>query len=146
MRSAVALSFQVASMSVQPPAALILYVEDEVLIQDVLQTALEEAGFKVVVVSSGAEALDRLQTLAGELKGLITDVNLGSGIKGWEIGRHARGLAPGLPVIYVSGGSEHEWTAEGVPQSIMIAKPFAPTQVIVAVSTLINAAGYDQPG
>lgn len=130
-------------MSVEPIAALILYVEDEVLIQDILQTALEEAGFEVVAVSSGVEALDRLQTLAGDLKGLITDVNLGGGIKGWEVGRRARGLSPGLPVIYVSGGSEHEWTAEGVPHSMMIAKPFTPTQVILAVSTLINAAGLD---
>lgn len=131
-------------MSVEPAAALLLYVEDEVVLQDILQTALEEAGFEVVVVSSGAEALDRLQALAGDLKGLITDVNLGDGIKGWEIGRHARGLAPGLPVIYVSGGSEHEWTAEGVPHSMMIAKPFTATQVIVAVSTLINATGLDR--
>lgn len=132
-------------MSVEPAAALLLYVEDEVVLQDILQTALEEAGFEVVVVSSGAEALDRLQALAGALRGLITDVNLGDGINGWEIGRHARGLAPGLPVIYVSGGSEHEWTAEGGPHSMMIAKPFTPTQVIVAVSTLINAAGLDRP-
>lgn len=132
-------------MSVEPAAALLLYVEDEVVLQDILQTALEEAGFEVVVVSSGAEALDRLQALAGTLRGLITDVNIGDGINGWEIGRHARGLAPGLPVIYVSGGSEHEWTAEGVPHSMMIAKPFTPTQVIVAVSTLINAAGLDRP-
>lgn len=132
-------------MSVAHPAALVLYVEDEVVMQDFLQSALEEAGFEVLVVSSGAEALDRLQTLSGDLKGVITDVNLGGGIRGWEVGRHARGLAPSLPVIYVTGGSEHEWTAEGVPHSIMTAKPFAPAQVVVALSTLIKAVGSDQP-
>jgi len=132
-------------MSDATSTPLVLYVEDEVLIQDLLQTALEDAGFEVLVVSSGAEALDRLQTLSGDLKGLVTDINLGGAIKGWEIGRHARGLAPGLPVVYVSGGSEHEWTAEGVPHSMMISKPFAPAQVVVALSTLINAGGADPP-
>ena len=132
-------------MSDATSTPLVLYVEDEVLIQDLLQAALEDAGFEVLVVSSGAEALDRLQTLSGDLKGLVTDINLGGAIKGWEIGRHARGLAPGLPVVYVSGGSEHEWTAEGVPHSMMISKPFAPAQVVVALSTLINAGGADPP-
>ena len=132
-------------MSVAQRSSLVLYVEDEILIQDILQTALEEAGFEVVTVSNGAEALDRLQALSSDLKALITDVNLGGGIKGWEIGRHARGLAPGLPVVYVSGGSEHEWTVEGVPQSLMIAKPFAPAQVVVAISTLINAVESGHP-
>lgn len=122
------------------PESMILYVEDEILLHDVLETALEEAGYKVVVVGSGAEALDRLQTLAPVLKALVTDINLGGEISGWEIGRHARGLAPSLPVIYVSGGSEHDWMAQGVPHSVMIAKPFAPAQVVVAISSLINAS------
>lgn len=123
---------------------LVLYVEDEILIQDVLESALREAGYEVVTASSGSEALDRLQTLSGTLHGLVTDVNLPGGISGWEIGRHARGLIPTLPIVYVSGGSDHEWTAQGVPHSVMVAKPFAVSQVIVAISTLINAT--DAPG
>ena len=126
-------------MAVASRTPLILYVEDEILVQDLLQIALEEAGFNVMTAANGSEAFDSLKTHCGELKGLITDINLGGAIRGWEIGRHARGLAPDLPVIYVSGGSEHEWTAEGVPNSLIIAKPFAPTQVVVAMSTLINA-------
>jgi len=120
--------------------SLILYVEDEVLLHEILERALEEAGYKVVTAASGAEALERLQTLAPVLKAMVTDINLGSQITGWDIGRHARGLTPGLPIVYVSGASEHDWTAQGVPHSMMIAKPFAPAQVVVAISTLINSA------
>ncbi len=43
-------------------------------------------------------------------------------------------------MVFVSGGSQHEWTSKGVPESIMISKQFAPAQVVVAVTTLINAA------
>lgn len=127
-------------MSEVSAAPLILYVEDDILVQDALEVALRDAGYEVVTACSGSEALDRLQTLADGLKGLVTDVNLPGGIGGWEIGRHARGLIPSLPIVYVSGGSEHDWSAEGVPHSVMVAKPFATSQVVVAISSLINAS------
>ena len=133
-----------AAMSEPNSGPQILCVDDEIVIQEVLEIALGEAGYEVVMASSGSEALDRLQALAGTLRGLVTDVNLPGGISGWEIGRHARGLIPTLPIVYVSGASEHDWTAQGVPHSVMVPKPFAVSQVVVALSSLINAA--DTPG
>jgi DNA-binding response OmpR family regulator len=62
------------------------------------------------------------------------------GPSGWEIGRRARELTPTLPVIYMSGDSAHEWSAHGVPQSIMLQKPFALAQLVTAVTTLLNQA------
>jgi hypothetical protein len=41
-----------------------------------------------------------------------------------------------LPVVY---DSAVHWAAEGVPESVMIAKPFAPPQIITALSALLNA-------
>jgi hypothetical protein len=43
-----------------------------------------------------------------------------------------------MPVVYMTGHSAHEWASKGVPDSIMVAKPFAPAQIIIAVSTLLN--------
>ncbi len=120
--------------------ALLLYVEDEVLIQDLLVSALTEAGYEVVVASSGADGVNTLQSRSGEIRGLITDINLGSGTDGWEVARQARELISGLPVVYVSGASHQEWTSKGVPESVMIAKPFAPAQIVVAISGLLNKA------
>ena len=54
--------------------------------------------------------------------------------------RRARELVPNMPVIYMSGDSSHEWSSKGVPNSLMVAKPFAPAQIITPVSTLLNAA------
>jgi hypothetical protein len=45
-----------------------------------------------------------------------------------------------MPVVYMSGDSSPEWSSKGVPNSLMVAKPFAPAQIITAVSTLLNAA------
>lgn len=123
-------------MSSDPEAPTLLYVEDEVLVQQMLQAELEEAGFRVVTANSGADALAVLARQSEELHGLITDINLGDGPDGWDVARAARELISGLPIVYVSAASEHEWTSQGVPASVMITKPFVAAQVIVAISSL----------
>ena len=77
-------------------------------------------------------------------RGLVTDINLGTGPDGWAVARIAREVTPGLPVVYLSGASGHQWTSHGVPQSVMVAKPFANTQVVVAIAGLLNTS--DMPG
>ena len=118
-------------------APVLLYVEDEAITQDLVEASLREAGFEVLLASCGAEALELLGTSDGALRGLITDINLGDGPDGWDVACRARELTSGLPVVYVSGASEGEWTSRGVPCSVMIAKPFAPAQIVVAISSLL---------
>ncbi|WP_034161083.1 response regulator transcription factor [Sphingomonas sp. ERG5] len=120
-----------------PAAPLLLYVEDEPLIQHLVTVDLEEAGFNLVIADNGEQALQLLATHAAELRGLVTDVNLGPGPDGWEVARAARQSISGLPVVYVSAASDHEWTSQGVPGSTMIAKPFAAAQLVVAISSLL---------
>jgi DNA-binding response OmpR family regulator len=124
-----------------PPEAptILLYVEDELLVQDVTEDALREAGYEVVTASSGAEAIALVRKLSKSLRGVVTDVNLGKGENGWDVARRARESIAGVPVVYVSGANEGEWTSRGVPNSMMIAKPFAPAQVVTAMSSLLNA-------
>jgi DNA-binding response OmpR family regulator len=121
-------------------APILLYVEDEPITQDLVAAALREAGFEVLTASDGDEALAQLGAQSGALRGLITDINLGDCPDGWDVARSARESINGLPVVYVSGACEHEWTAKGVPNSLMIAKPFAPAQIVVAISSLLVAS------
>jgi CheY-like chemotaxis protein len=73
----------------------------------------------------------------------VTDISLGAKGTGWEVARRARELNPNLAVVYMSGDSAAEWHAQGVPQSVMVPKPFAPTQVVVAVASLANTTDTD---
>jgi DNA-binding response OmpR family regulator len=82
----------------------------------------------------GARAL--LEQRAPEFGGLVTDVDLGAGPKGWDVAHRARELNPTLPVIYVTGNSAHEWRAQGVPDSVLVQKPFAGAEIVVALSNL----------
>ena len=115
-------------------------VEDDALIRDLLEASLTEAGFEVVEVSCGTKALAHFDADAARFRAVITDIRLGAGPDGWAVARRARELVPTMPVVYMSGDSSPEWSSKGVPNSLMVAKPFAPAQIITAVSTLLNAA------
>lgn len=119
----------------------VLLVEDEPLIRDLLQEALEDGGFEVAYANDGHAAIDVLQNRPGEFAGVVTDVDLGGGITGWDVGHAARRTSPVIAVVYMSGASSHQWESEGVPGSTMLAKPFAPAQLLVALATQINNVG-----
>jgi DNA-binding response OmpR family regulator len=119
---------------------VILVVEDDHLIQSIVEEALTEGGFETVLASSAEQAMKLLDSTDGKFRALVTDINLGSDkLSGWEVARHAREINPDFPVVYMSGDSAEDWASKGVPHSIMLAKPFAPAQLVTAVSQLLNA-------
>ena len=118
----------------------LLYAEDEVLIQVSVEAALREAGFDLLIASDGVEALSLLESRHGEIGGLVTDVRLGRGLDCWHIARRARELAPRLPVVYATGGCSAEWLLRAVPLSVIIEKPFDPTQIIAAMAELLKGS------
>ena len=120
------------------PAILVLLVEDEETIQHLLEDALTEAGFELVMASGGTQALSEIEADATRFRALVTDINFGPGPDGWAVARRAREIEPNMAVIYMSGGSGHEWASHGVPKSVLVSKPFVPVQIITAISTLLN--------
>ena len=120
-------------------APIILVVEDDHLLQAVVEEALSEGGFQIVIAPSGEKAMELLDTSGEKYRALVTDINLGRDrLNGWEVARHAREINPAFPVIYMSGDSAEDWASLGVPNSIMLPKPFAPAQLLTAVSQLLN--------
>jgi two-component system, cell cycle response regulator CpdR len=45
-----------------------------------------------------------------------------------------------MPVIYMTGTHVDEWASKGVPNSVLLSKPFAPAQIVTAISQLLNAS------
>jgi DNA-binding response OmpR family regulator len=120
---------------------LVLVVEDEPMIQSVVREALEEGGFDVEVAPSGEQAKKLLED-PERFRAVLTDINLGRDrMDGWDVGRLAREADPNLPVIYMTGDSAADWAARGVPNSLLITKPFAPSQVVAAIAQLLNNQG-----
>jgi CheY-like chemotaxis protein len=117
----------------------ILVAEDDQLIQSLVEETLRDGGFDTAIATSGEEALTLLQGNTGKYRALVTDINLQGKMDGWEVAQHAREIEPDFPVVYMSGNAAADWTSKGVPNSIMLAKPFAPAQLVTAVSNLLNS-------
>jgi DNA-binding response OmpR family regulator len=117
---------------------VILVIEDEEAIQSLVEDALSEGGFEPAIAASGEEAVTLLKGRINNYRALVTDISLRGRIDGWEVARQAREIDPQFPVVYISGASADDWASKGVPNSIMLSKPFAPAQLVTAVSNLLN--------
>lgn len=117
----------------------VFVVDDEALVLLTIEHALEDGGFDHKTVISAEEALTLFETEGESCRALITDVNLGGKLTGWDVARRAREQFPALPVVYVTGDSAHDWAAHGVPNSVLISKPFVAAQIVNAVAGLLNS-------
>jgi DNA-binding response OmpR family regulator len=120
-------------------AVVILVVEDDQLIQAMIEEALSDGGFEASITASGEEAIALLRAEKSPYRAVVTDINLLGKIDGWDVARAARETNPAMPVIYMTGTHGEEWASQGVPNSVLLAKPFAPAQLVTAISHLLNA-------
>ncbi len=118
----------------------ILVVEDEALIEQLVVVGLEDAGYEIAIADNAEDAIAMLEADGADYRAVVTDINLApQRLTGWDVAKRARELTTDMPIIYMTGASNHEWTSSGVPNSILIAKPFAMGQIVVAISQLLNA-------
>ena len=84
----------------------ILMVEDDKLVREHGEQLLKSLGYRVVVASTGAEAIAMLKT--HELIDLLfTDVVMRGGMNGRELADQAAALRPSLPVLFTSGYTQN---------------------------------------
>jgi DNA-binding response OmpR family regulator len=121
-----------------PDVPIVLLVEDDEPLQDIVHDALKEGGFDLLTTASGEEAVTLLRSGVVKYSALVTDINLRGDTSGWGIARQAREIDPTLPVVYMTGAAADEWSSQGVPNSILLQKPFAPAQLVTAVAQLLN--------
>ena len=114
----------------------VLVAEDQALIAALIEATLADEGYPVTVVHSGLDAITALQgTAPFEL--LITDIRMEPGPDGWTVAENARGIRPDIAVIYTTGDSMADWRTKGVPDSVLLSKPFLPEAVVAAVLGLV---------
>lgn len=121
---------------IMEPAVTVLVVEDEAMLSLDYENALAEAGFAVIVATSEAKAT-RLLNEDDPVQGIVTDIRFAEPPDGWEVGRAARRIDAGIPVVYVSHAAA-DWPEKGVPNSIMLEKPFAMAQLVTAMAQLLS--------
>lgn len=118
-------------------ACTVLIVEDEPLVRMLAIEEFEELGFIVHAASDAASALVLLAQVE-PLDLLFTDIQMPGLSNGWELGRKARALRPGIRVIYATGyGGEH---AEPVADSATVRKPYLFSDIQAALREVGMAA------
>jgi DNA-binding response OmpR family regulator len=123
----------------------VLAVEDDQAIQGLVEESLSEGGFQATISDSAEDAIRLLNMAQSQYRAVVTDINLSGKLTGWDLARVAREIDPAMPIIYMTGTHGEDWASKGVPNSVMLTKPFAPAQLVTAVSNLLNAASPTPP-
>jgi len=101
----------------------ILVVDDELNILDLIQRALNAAGYKTITAESALNGLLALQDNAIGL--LITDIKM-PGMDGLDLMKQVREISPDLPIAVISGYGTEEMAASALDHGAyyFINKPF----------------------
>jgi DNA-binding response OmpR family regulator len=122
----------------------ILIVEDEPQISSLLQSFIEEQGYKALSASTADEALAILNG-SEVVDALFVDIILKGDIQaGIDFAKRAVELKPDLKVLYSTGLTvTDDMKALVVPGSIILEKPYSEDQLLTSLSVHLGA--HPQP-
>jgi CheY-like chemotaxis protein len=123
-------------MTVDPSTISILVVDDEALLRLDLVEALRDAGYGVLEASDANQALDHLFD-SRPIDVLITDIDLGAGLTGWDVAETFRAARSDIPIIYISGVAGDR--SRRVPGSAFFAKPCTTLDILKVCGGLNGA-------
>lgn len=116
----------------------VLIVEDEWLVRMELADAFTIRGFAVVESASAEHAVEVLQANPN-LSLLVTDIRLAGVRDGWELAIEARGIQPGIAVIYLSANPVTP--GKMVEGGVFIDKPALMEKVTATATRLLETTG-----
>ncbi len=115
----------------------ILVVDDDRVIREGLQRILKAEGYLVEALSSGRQAVDRLEEADFDL--IITDLKM-PGMNGLEVLQAIKSEHPDLPVILITGYAAIDNAVEVMKSgaSDYLAKPFANEEIVHKVRKALD--------
>jgi PAS domain S-box-containing protein len=122
-----------------PPGLEVLLVEDEAEVRAVVRAFLEALGCKVTTCASAEQALLALVPPA-RFDVVLSDIALGPGMRGTELGERLRGRRPPVPVLLMSGYSSELLAAEANDPTMreLLRKPFTREELARALARAIT--------
>ena len=116
----------------------ILVMDDDLALQTVLEIALREAGYQVVLANNGEEGLERLKTLSPDL--VISDIMMPN-IDGVELFERIKDRLQneGIPIFIMTALTRKPWFADLEAEgAVIIQKPFEMDQLLNLVRDLLS--------
>lgn len=116
----------------------ILLAEDDLAMRTYLKRALEQAGYSVMAVGSGVDALPLLKTEIYDL--LLSDIVMPE-MDGIELAQHCNDLSPSTKVMFITGFAAVSLRAtRDAPNAKMLSKPFHLRDLVMEVERLFDEA------
>lgn len=119
----------------------ILVVDDEDLVRSMIATMMEDAGYDVVEVGDGLEALTFLERNGGEIAALVSDIRM-PGLDGLELTRRVAARWPGVAIVLVSGYPTDGRMSDVPEAAVFVPKPFRPDELANAVGRALAHKGH----
>lgn len=117
--------------------ARILVVDDEDAVRALTTRILARGGFEVLEAVDPAHALELCGAAPTLPDLLLTDLVM-PGMSGKELMDRLRPLAPGLPVLYLSGYTANVLDRYGLAEGEeVVSKPFRPAELLGAVQRVL---------
>ncbi len=114
----------------------ILLAEDDTAMREYLQRALENAGFSVMAVSNGTEALPFLNTEIYDL--LLSDIVMPE-MDGIELAQRCNEISPSTKVMFITGFAAVTLRANReAPHAKMLSKPFHLKDLVMEVERIFE--------
>jgi hypothetical protein len=115
----------------------VLLVEDEEAVRRACQRILERAGYRVLVASSGSQALAEMSDEPVDL--LLTDVVMPGGLSGRDLAQRLQRDQPDLRVLFMSGYNADAIATRGIldPGITVVEKPFTSSDLLGKVRDLL---------
>ena len=114
----------------------ILLAEDEVLLRELGETILTQAGYKVLSPNDSRDLISFVNDYSDPIDLLLTDLTM-PGLSGQELAALARRRWPSIRVLYMSGYSDQEFD-NLLCDSAFLQKPFTPSELMAKVKELIG--------
>ena len=123
----------------------VLVVEDDHAVCMVTRRVLEGAGYHVLAAHNGVEALAVVDRIKSPLHLLVSDITM-PGKGGLELGAELRQRQPGLPVLFLSGYTEHLGFADRAPDDStdFLGKPFTASILLGRVRRLLDRSAIER--
>ena len=117
----------------------ILFVEDELLLREVVQSTLESIGYKVIIAANGQEAVDIYKKQFKNISLVLSDLGLPK-LSGTDEFALLKKINPNVKVIFASGYISIETKSELLKQGAkgFILKPYNLNEVLQMVREVLN--------
>jgi two-component system, cell cycle sensor histidine kinase and response regulator CckA len=118
---------------------LVLVVDDEPLIQQVTQTSLESSNYRVLLASTGIEAIAVYAEYQHEIAVVLMDMMMPA-MDGVTAIRMLQKLNPDLKVIATSGLASNNQLTETLGPAVkaFLPKPYTPNELLASLQTVLQ--------